>query len=148
MNSVDCADQLREVYKFDRWIRQQKLWWSIFLWFLGVAIVNAYEIYKKKCEETKKKPMSHYEFQKLVALAWISPSTHGPPPRTPVRNPTQQIVTRASDTASSKRKKQQYITCNSFDAPGHMQLVFNRRHWPKDTENHNRCKLCRLSGRD
>jgi len=73
MNSVDRADQMREVYKFDRWLRQRKWWWSIFLWFLGVSVVTAYEIYKAKCREEDKPPMSDYKFQEMGALAWIAP---------------------------------------------------------------------------
>ena len=30
MNNVDISDQLRVVYRFDRWMRKRKWWWSIF----------------------------------------------------------------------------------------------------------------------
>ena len=31
MNNVDIADQLRLVYRFDRWMRKRKWWWLMFL---------------------------------------------------------------------------------------------------------------------
>ena len=30
MNHVDLSDQLRLIYRFDRWMRKQKWWWSMF----------------------------------------------------------------------------------------------------------------------
>ena len=30
MGDVDIADQLRNVYRFDHWIRKRKWWWVIF----------------------------------------------------------------------------------------------------------------------
>jgi hypothetical protein len=46
MNQVDIADQLRGQYRPDRWMRHKKWWWSIFIWGIGVAGVNAYKIYE------------------------------------------------------------------------------------------------------
>ena len=46
MNSVDRADHLRTNYCVGHGLRQRKLWWSIFLWGLDVAIVNSYLLYK------------------------------------------------------------------------------------------------------
>ena len=73
MNAVDLADQLRNHYRFNHWLRNRKWWWSIFLWALGVATTNAFKMYERLYEEerAKKVPMckkwSHLEFlQELV----------------------------------------------------------------------------------
>ncbi|KAK3251406.1 hypothetical protein CYMTET_21062 [Cymbomonas tetramitiformis] len=71
MNGVDIADQLREIYRFDGpWMRQRKWWWAVFLWACGVAVVNAYILYKTQCEEglvPKKERLSHLQFNALLA---------------------------------------------------------------------------------
>ena len=71
MNSVDRADQLRTNYNVGKGLRQRKLWWSIFLWGLDVALVNAYLLYKAWHEMHGLKPMSHYHFREKVTLAWL-----------------------------------------------------------------------------
>jgi hypothetical protein len=58
MNSVDLADQLRNCYRFNHWLRNRKWWWSLFLWALGVAATNGYKIYDRLYEEEKKKKKS------------------------------------------------------------------------------------------
>jgi hypothetical protein len=58
----------------DHWQRQFKWWWSIWLWGFGVLLVNAYIFYQKVMEESgvpKKEWLSHYEFRRQIALAWI-----------------------------------------------------------------------------
>jgi len=82
MNDVDISDQLRKVYCFNRWLRNRKWWWAIFMWALGVILVNAYVAYvsantliwRKKKEDL----ISHYEFRKSVALALIAPDEFYP----------------------------------------------------------------------
>ena len=69
MNSTDIADQLRNTYRPDHWMRNRKWWWSIFIWSLGVARVNAWKIYNELYDAEKKEkreglPLkwSHREF--------------------------------------------------------------------------------------
>lgn len=76
MGDVDIADQYCNVYRFDHWLRNRKWWWSIFFWGLGVILVNLYIVYVKVCEEEgvdKNNIISHYDFRKKVAMAWINP---------------------------------------------------------------------------
>jgi Transposase IS4 len=75
MGHVDVADQLRGNYRMDRWLRQYKWWWSIWLWGFGVLLVNAYIFYQKSMDEwgvPKRERLSHYEFRRRIALAWVS----------------------------------------------------------------------------
>ena len=78
MGSVDIADQLRNYYHFDHWIRKRKWWWSVFFWGVGVLLVNCYISYKTFIESKKLKPVSHYEFCKAIALALIDPEQYWP----------------------------------------------------------------------
>ena len=47
MGDVDIADQLRNSYRFDHWMRKKKWWWSKMFWGIGVILVNAYIVYMK-----------------------------------------------------------------------------------------------------
>ena len=68
MDGVDRADQLVNYYEIGAHIRNTKWWWSIFLWALGTACVNAYLLYKKYMISHGVKPLKHYEFRKCIAL--------------------------------------------------------------------------------
>ncbi len=58
MNLMDIANQLRGSYRTDRWMRQCKWWWALFIWAIGVAGVNANKIYEViyDKEDAKKMP--------------------------------------------------------------------------------------------
>jgi len=80
MNKVDQADQLRSTYRFDLWTRTRKWWWAIWLWGIQVSLVNAYVMYRaanlyiwKKKESSL---LSHYNFQKMVALHLLNPEKY------------------------------------------------------------------------
>ena len=75
MNNVDQADQLRLVYRYDRWMRKRKWWWAMAFWGLETLMINAYVTYRKYyVMHDRDPPLSHYEFQKQIGLAWIMPS--------------------------------------------------------------------------
>ena len=78
MNSVDRADHLRKNYCMGEGLRQRKWWFSIFLWGLDVAMVNAYLLYKSWMEMHGFTPKSHYQFREEVALAWMDSETYWP----------------------------------------------------------------------
>jgi hypothetical protein len=77
MNNVDQADQLRNQYRCDHWTRTRKWWWAIWLWGLQVLCVNAYVLYQHAhlyiWKSKKSRLLTHYEFQKLIALHWLDP---------------------------------------------------------------------------
>ena len=76
MGNVDIADQLRNYYRFDHWMRKQKWWWSLFFWAFGVLLVNAYVCYRHYTISIGKCPMSHYDFHKSITLAWLDPKLY------------------------------------------------------------------------
>lgn len=53
MNFVDIADQLRNNYRPDHWMRQRKWWWAFYIWALGVATTNAWKMYEEMYDEEK-----------------------------------------------------------------------------------------------
>jgi len=77
MNKIDLGDQYRGQYKMDYWKRQSKWWMELWLFGLQVCMVNAFVIYYAMCvhlyKMNKKEMLTHYEFQKYLALALINP---------------------------------------------------------------------------
>ena len=45
MNYVDMADQLRNQYRPDHWMRNRKWWWAFLIWSIGVSATNAWKLY-------------------------------------------------------------------------------------------------------
>ena len=75
MNNVDIADQLRGTYRFDRWMRKRKWWWSIWMWGVQVLLVNAYVLYRTAhsiiWKTEKKKIVTQYRFREEIVKAWM-----------------------------------------------------------------------------
>jgi hypothetical protein len=79
MGHVDVSDQLRNYYRMDHWSRKQKWWWAIYLWGLGVMLVNSYVCYKSYHLEKgtpKKNILTQFEFRRSIALAWMKPDEY------------------------------------------------------------------------
>ena len=76
MNNVDIADQLRTVYRFFVWLRKRKWWWAMFFWSFEMLLTNAYVVYLKFQILHRHQPISHYEFHRQVALAWLKPDEY------------------------------------------------------------------------
>ena len=76
MGGADIADQLRNQYRFDHWMRKRKWWWLFYFWGIGVLLVNAYVCYRKHCRLNNVKSLSYYEFRYKITLAWMDPSNH------------------------------------------------------------------------
>ena len=58
----------------DHWVRNKKWWWSLLFWALGSMLTNAYVLYLSvniAYGIPKKDRLSHHNFQKAIALAWI-----------------------------------------------------------------------------
>ena len=71
MNNVDIADQLRGTYRWDKWMRKRKWWWSIYFWVCQMLLTNCYITYKKYMVMHKHKYLSQYDFKSKVCLCWI-----------------------------------------------------------------------------
>ena len=80
MGSVDLADQMRGSYRLDKNTRNNKWWWSIMFWSIGVMLTNSYIMYMKvnmgEYGVAKKDLMTHHKFRKTIALYWINPAEY------------------------------------------------------------------------
>ena len=80
MGNVDIADQLRNVYRYDtQWHRNRKWWWALWWWGYQLMLTNSYILYKKYHQMMRsRRVMSHYDYIRAVAMAWIAPEVHWP----------------------------------------------------------------------
>lgn len=76
MNDVDLADQVRNVYRWDLFMRKRKWWWSTMMWFLQILQTNSFVLYKKYMIMHDQEKMSHFEFNKKICIAWIDPESY------------------------------------------------------------------------
>ena len=106
MNSVDQADHLRGVYRWDTFMRKRKWWWSILFWCMQMLQTNSYLMYRKYMELHSQEPISHLKFCKRICLAWLDPHNNWPRhaklvARNRDREQTSQASAERSVTASS-----------------------------------------------
>ena len=47
----------------------------MFFWCYQVLLTNSFIVYKKYMLMHKQKPISRYEFNKAIALAWVDPAS-------------------------------------------------------------------------
>jgi hypothetical protein len=72
MGHTDVSDQYRGVYRFDAgWLRNTKWWVACFEHAFGVLLVNSYITYCHVLKAAGKTRLSHYEYRKACAIAWI-----------------------------------------------------------------------------
>ena len=79
----------------------QKWWWAIYLWGMGVMLVNSYVCYKTYQESIgtdKKKILSQFEFRRSIALAWLKHDTYWP---------TMDKIAANNEPANNKKRKSQ-----------------------------------------
>lgn len=145
MGHVDMADQLRNYYRCDHWLRNFKWWHAMFWWGIQVMMINSYLVYCRVCEDVSIKPMNHYQFQKECALAWIDPEGFGKVDG--YKTPTDDEVSTISSVSSSKRRSR--ITDEALDPlKGSLRKRLNRNigHWPSllPRDKHRNSFACQL----
>ena len=96
MGNVDLADQLRNVYRYDSsWHRNRKWWWAIWWWAFQLLLTNSYVLYCKYHKMIdSKQAVSHYDYIKQVALAWINQEEYWPKKQKVAsrKRPTQEPI--------------------------------------------------------
>jgi hypothetical protein len=70
---TDVSDQYRGVYQFDAgWLRNTKWWMACFKHAFGVLLVNLYITYCHVLKTAGRTHISHYDYRKACAVAWIN----------------------------------------------------------------------------
>ena len=70
MNNNNIADQLHLVYRTQRFQRNQKWWWALFIWGYEVSMVNSYVCMKRYCKlKGVPAPWSHHDWNDTIAYA-------------------------------------------------------------------------------
>jgi hypothetical protein len=148
MGHVDVSDQLRNNYRFDHWLRNTKWWWSIFYWGLGVILVNAYVVYTTFLKEqgvSEKNILTHYNFRKAVALAWISPEEY-------YQGSKKSSAPTPPTTNKKKVKRTEFFTDHSVGSSGKLTLLRLNSYLPHfpvpPNSDRSRCGMHRWLGID
>ena len=105
MGHVDILDKIQNTYRFDRWLRNRKWWWSLLFWILGFMLVDAYVIYiiVNITEGIPKKGLlSHHNFRKSIAIK--------------CKNPDRDYRQDQDSTTSSKQKYKTASSVSSLSA--------------------------------
>ena len=68
------SDQLRFIYRMQRFQRNQKWWWAEFIWGYETMITNAYVMHRRYCRlKGLRQTYTHHDFRELIGLAHLDP---------------------------------------------------------------------------
>lgn len=156
MNKVDQADQLRNQYRCDHWTRTRKWWWAIWLWGLQVLCVNAYVLYKHAhlyiWKSKKSRLLTHYEFQKLIALHWLDPEQYPVKDSEAEHNAKKRRMNCSNSTVTSKKTTRASTINDDSIAQGgslYCRLSSKYFHYPvRPTAKDPTCSLHRWASKD
>ena len=137
MGHVDIADQLRNVYRMDHWLRNYKWWHAMFWWGFQVLQVNCYLIYKRVCEDHNVTPMEHYLFRRDIAMGWIDPDAYGEDVDHAGYTTPSDAETISTLSISSTGRKARVSDASLNPQDGSLRCRLNRTcgHWPSETES-------------
>jgi len=167
MSMVDQADQLRGYYRPDRFLRQNKWWWSFYFWGHGTLFVNCYCAYRAFMFSRGRKFLPQYEFRRHTILAKLDPLKYLPPQvkassittkfLKQQRNRKRKISARSNRDSSSpgtrskskKPSRSVYVNDNSLAPNGALNIRLCREvpHMLDPVGKHDvggkSCQLCR-----
>jgi hypothetical protein len=118
MNGVDVADQLRNQYRVDHWMRKRKWWWSIWWWGIQVLLVNSYLLYKTAqilvWKKNPKSVMTQYDFRYKLVMAWFG-VLQAPSTRKRLFEDSSISMSTSTSTAPSSIKRAKHVNDSSLD---------------------------------
>jgi hypothetical protein len=151
MGSVDVADQLRNSYRPDVFMRKQKWWWAILFWALGVAETNAWKLYDSvhcSARTPGAQRLNHFQFIALLAKQMVWPHEYYPPAmkKRARASPVHHVGrgARAKNAAAAKSRPQQVATLNHNSMTnGFPDRLDGRFHSIESTTNKSSaCQFC------
>ena len=125
-----------------------------FFWSFEFLLTNAYVVYKKYMIMHRKKPMSHFNFQRAIAMAWINTSEYWPKPPSRRCRIVSATVTSASSSSTSRKRTRSQSTINeheinrgtafsektlSLTGALDCRMDLNVHHWPIECTKKNAC---------
>ena len=154
MGNVDQADQLRLQYRIHYWLRNRKWWWAHFFWIFELSLTNAFILYRKfhQIHEIQA-PLTHYDFIKKIALAWIDPENYWPKQTTrsaktsissSSTSTTRSIITRLSSVPPPPKKMATFSNRSLDPYIGALRCRLDRNldHLPVENDKpHANCQL-------
>ena len=138
MGHVDMADQLLNHYHFDHWLRNYKWWHSLFWWGFQVLLINLYVVYCRVMEQAGAKPVTHYEYHKACAIAWIDPEGYRDEGQSSYKTPSNNEQDMSTLTSGSSTQRKARFSDASLDPwSGALKVRLNRNvpHWPSTPIN-------------
>ena len=110
-------------------------------------MVNCFLVYEAVCEEVSKTPMSHYNFQKSIAFAWIDPEHHGGESGYCTPKSDDSTFPLISKSSGSGKKRGNYVTTKSLCPNSGLlsgRLDHSLGHWPSllPKDKHNNTPPC------
>ena len=117
MGNVDLADQLRNHYRYDSvWHRNRKWWWAIWWWGFQLLLTNSYILYQKYHRMIdSKSAVSHYDYIKEIALAWVNQELYWP------KKITIQKKRKGTTQDDGKRKTRNAIRALDYESQSSSQ---------------------------
>ena len=153
MGNVDQADQLRSQYCIHYWLRNRKWWWAHFFWIFELSLTNAFVLYRMFQEiHNVKVQLTHYEFIKKIALAWIDQDIYWPTASPKMKksqssssfSSSRSIITRRSSAPLQSRKCMTFSDRSLDPFNGFLQFRLDRHlnHFPiKNDKPEANCQL-------
>ena len=123
------ADQIRGSHRFDHWLRRHKWWHSIFWWGVQVLMVNSYQSYCRLLENEGLEPMSHYDFQSKIAIAWLDPDFYKLYDGV---DPSSMSMSSMSAQSTDTQRKSRVCDASLHPITGSLKCRLNQvlLHWP------------------
>jgi hypothetical protein len=130
MGHTDISDQYRGVYRFDAgWLRNTKWWVACFEHAFGVLLVNSYITYCHVLKAAGKTRLSHYDYRKACAVAWIDKDEIKTQERQKRQraNQREQAATRAEEGKEQGETTPESTTTTSPATPASSRIMHGRR---------------------
>ena len=137
MGGADIADQIRGSYRFDHWLQRYKWWHSIFWWGVQVLMVNSYQCYRKYLQDECLEPMSHYQFQAMIARAWMDNAYYADIGKASLGSASDmQSTSSISTTTADSTRKSRISNSSLHPLTGKLKCRLNHSysHWPSPPE--------------
>ena len=151
MNDNDIADQLRLVYRIQRFQRNYKWWWALWVWAIEITIVNAYMMYRRFCElKGVTQIYCHHDFREAIGYALIDPVGEWPRRKSPSGPPRKKQKraesTKAPSLNTESTRAPRLNTCALSPGRGRMKkrLETSLGHYPCLPVGKKQHRVCQL----